>query len=99
MIGGAILPSVLHQVPLGTYLGWNITASGFFKGQVCAFAGGYVPFAKTKAQRLASQDPRLSLEERYGNQEGYVAAVRIAAEKAVRARFLHKAKHYAQQNH
>jgi hypothetical protein len=81
------VPSVLHQVPLGTYLGWNITASGFFKGQMCAFTGGYVPFAKTKAERLASQDPRLSLEERYGNQEGYVAAVRIAAEKAARERF------------
>jgi hypothetical protein len=80
--------SVLHQAPLGTYLGWNITAAGFFKGQMCAFTGGYVPFAKTKAERLASGDPRPSLEERYGNQEGYVAAVRAAAEKAVRERFL-----------
>jgi len=50
--------------------------------------GGYVPFAKTKAERLTSGDPRPSLEERYGNQEGYVAAVRAAAEKGVRARFL-----------
>jgi hypothetical protein len=85
-IGGE--PSVLHQAPLGTYLGWNITASGFFKGQVCAFAGGYVPFAKTKAERLASQDPRPSLEERYRDHDGYVAAVRAAADKAVRERFL-----------
>jgi hypothetical protein len=82
------VPSVLLQAPLGTYLGWNITASGFFKGQVCAFTGGYVPFAKTRAERLASSDPRLSLEERYENHEGYVAAVRAAAEKAVRERFL-----------
>ena len=80
--------SVLHQAPLGTYLGWNITAAGFFKGQMCAFTGGYVPFAKTKAERLASGDPRPSLEERYGNHEGYVAAVRVLAEKAVRERFL-----------
>jgi hypothetical protein len=82
------VPSVLHQAPLGTYLGWNITAEGFFKGQFCAFTGGYIPFARTKAERIASQDPRLSLEERYGNKEGYVAAVRKAAEKAVRDRFL-----------
>ena len=41
------VPSVLHQAPLGTYLGWNLTASGFFAGQGCGFAGGYVPFAKT----------------------------------------------------
>ena len=82
------VPSVLHQAPLGTYLGWNITASGFFKGQICAFTGGYVPFSKTKAERLGSGDPRPSLEERYGNQEGYISAVRAAAEKAVRDRFL-----------
>ena len=26
------VPSILHQLPLGTYLGWNVTASGFFTG-------------------------------------------------------------------
>ena len=41
------VPSVLHQAPLGTYLGWNLTAGGFFAGQGCGFAGGYVAFAKT----------------------------------------------------
>jgi hypothetical protein len=56
--------------------------------KVCAFTGGYVLFAKTMAQRLASRDPRLSLEEHHGNEDGYVAAGRIAAEKAVRERFL-----------
>jgi len=40
-----------------------------------------VPFAKTKAQRPAN-DPRLSLEERYGTHEGYVTAVRAAADNA-----------------
>ena len=82
------VPSVLHQAPLGTYLGWNIMAGGFFKGQMCEFTGGYVPFAKTKAERQASGDPRPSLEERYATQEAYVAAVRTAAEKAVRERYL-----------
>ena len=80
--------SVLHQAPLGTYLGWNITASGFFEDQRCAFVGGYVPFAQTRAQRMAANDPRPSLEERYGNQEGYLTAVRTAADKLVRERFL-----------
>jgi len=47
-----------------------------------------VPFAKTQAQRLASGDPRLSLEERYGNHDGYVAAVRAAAAGAVAKGFL-----------
>lgn len=85
-LGG--VPSVLDQAPLGTYLGWNIAASGFYKGQLCSFQGGYVPFAKTKADRIASGDPRLSLEERYPNHEGYVQKVRTAAEAAVRDRFL-----------
>jgi hypothetical protein len=85
-LGG--VPSVLFQAPLGTYLGWNITAGGFFKGQICGFSGGYVPFAKTKSEREASGDPRLSLEERYPSHEAYVALVRSAAHKAVAERFL-----------
>ena len=85
-IGG--VPSVLHQAPLGTYLGWNIRAAGFYKGQICDFTGGYVPFARTKAERLASGDPRRSLEERYGSQEGYSCLVRLIAKKEVRKRFL-----------
>lgn len=80
--------SVLHQAPLGTYLGWNIIPAGFFKAQMCAFTGGFIPFAATKAERLAAHDPRASLEERYGDQKTYVAAVRAAADKAVRERFL-----------
>ena len=80
--------SVLHQAPLGTYLGWNFTASGFFKGQGCGFAGGYVPFPKTQAERLKTGDPRLSVEERYGTLEGYVCVVERAAAQAVEDRLL-----------
>jgi len=80
--------SVLHQAPLGTYLGWNVTAGGFYQGQGCGFSGGYIPFAKTKAERMASGDPRPSLEERYGSHDAYVAKVRAAAAKLVGERFL-----------
>jgi hypothetical protein len=80
--------SVLHQAPLGSYLGWNVTAGGFAKGTGCGLVGGYVPFAKTKAERLAVGDPRLSLEERYGTHEKYVVVVRTAAAKLVHDRFL-----------
>lgn len=80
--------SVLHQAPLGTYLGWNVFAAGFYKGGNCGLAGSFIPFAKTKAERQAAGDPRLSLEERYRNHEGYVAAVRAAAARQVRDRFL-----------
>jgi hypothetical protein len=82
------VPSVLHQAPLGTYLGWNVAARGFFKGQICGFQGGYIPFAATAAERVAAGDPRPSLEERYGALEGYVCVVRRAAVRAVAERFL-----------
>jgi hypothetical protein len=88
-LGG--VPTVLRDAPLGTYLGWNITAGPanatydgrpFHAGQVCNYIGGLVPFAITKAQRLANNDPRLSLQERYGTHAGYVAAVTAAANNA-----------------
>jgi hypothetical protein len=88
-LGG--VPVVLRDAPLGTYLGWNVTAGGarpFHEGQICDYAGGMIPFAKTKAEREAAGDPRLSLEERYQDHAGYVAAVRAAAAKAVAAGFL-----------
>ncbi|HZE10700.1 MAG TPA: alpha/beta hydrolase domain-containing protein, partial [Burkholderiales bacterium] len=47
-----------------------------------------LPFAKTREERQASGDPRLSLEERYQDHAGYVAAARSAAAKAVAAGFL-----------
>jgi len=79
-LGG--VPTVLRDAPLGTYLGWNITAAGFHKGQVCNYVGGYIPFATTLAERQATGDPRLSLVERYGDHAGYVAAVTQAANNA-----------------
>ena len=87
-LGG--VPVVLREAPLGTYLGWNITASGFFKGMECNYGGGMIPFAKTKGERMANGDPRLSLEERYTNHAGYVAAVKKAADKAMTQGFLLK---------
>jgi hypothetical protein len=73
---------------LGTYLGWNVTAQGSFKGRECGLNGAFVPFATTKAEREASGDPRPSLEERYSTHAGYVAAVKRAADRNVRDRFL-----------
>ena len=85
-LGG--VPTVLRAAPLGTYLGWNVVADGFHKGKLCNYAGGMIPFAETRAQRMASGDPRLSLEERYETHAGYVEAVKVAAAKAVAEKFL-----------
>jgi hypothetical protein len=85
-LGG--VPVVLRDAPLGTYLGWNIVASGFHQGKICNYAAGMVPFARTKAERMANNDPRLSLEERYRDHAGYVDAVKAAAARAVSEGFL-----------
>jgi hypothetical protein len=82
------VPVVLREAPLGTYMGWNVTAEGFHAGQLCNYAGGMIPFAKTKAERMANEDPRPSLEERYGSHDGYVQKVKAAAQKIVAAGFL-----------
>lgn len=80
--------SPLHQAPLGTYLGWNLARGGIFDQEICGFQGGYIPFAVTRDQRERAADPRPSLEERYGTQEGYVCVVERAADQLVRERFL-----------
>src|SRR3954467_5403528 len=85
-LGG--VPTVLRDAPLGTYLGWNITAAGFHQGQVCNYIGGMIPFARTLADRMLAGDPRLSLEERYRDHAGYVAVVTEAANNAVAQRYL-----------
>ncbi len=95
------LPTVLGEAPLGTYVGWNLATTGWYGpnasngpgsvGQVFAGAGnsgGYWPFWDTKVTRQAANDPRLSLEERYGTHAGYVCVVTAAANEAVQQRFL-----------
>jgi hypothetical protein len=80
--------SVLHQAPLGTYTAWNPTAEGPLQGNEASLAAGYIPFALTKAERKATKDPRKSVEERYGSQEGYDCVVQLAARREVRKRLL-----------
>jgi hypothetical protein len=68
-------------------VGWNVRA-GFRAPDLCSLSGSFVPFAETKAERLASGDSRKSLEERYKDHDGFVKAVRKAAKKLVHERFL-----------
>jgi hypothetical protein len=76
------------RVPLGTNAGWNVRAPGRREGNLCGLSGSFIPFATTKAERLASGDPRKSLEERYKDHEGYVKAVSKAAKKLMHEGFL-----------
>jgi len=70
-------------------MGWNIRNEKHRpQDSMCSLTGTYAPFATTKAERLAIGDPRPSLEERYGDHDGFVDAVTKAAHELVRARFL-----------
>lgn len=72
-------------VPLGTNTGWNYTSVLGRIDQAGLF-GSYFPLAKTAA--LRGSDPRPSLQERYTDQAGYVAAVTAAANDLVAKRFM-----------
>ena len=78
-IGGVRLPDV--EVPLATATGWALRAKDAGgAGELCYLDGSYIPFAKTKAERDANHDGRLSLEERYRDKTDYVGQVAHSAE-------------------
>ncbi|HZA50968.1 MAG TPA: alpha/beta hydrolase domain-containing protein [Myxococcaceae bacterium] len=75
------------RVPLGTNMGWNVRVAPRAP-DLCGLTGSYVPFAATRAERLANGDSRLSLEERYKSHAGFVMAVEKAAKHVVKERFM-----------
>jgi len=50
--------------------------------------GSTHPFARTSAERTASQDSRPSLDERYANRDAYVAVAREHALRLADQRYL-----------
>jgi len=84
-VAGVRLPDV--TVPLATYTGWALR-SGAQAGDGCEGSGQYIPFAKTKAERTANGDPRLSIEERYPRFSAYSDAVRKAIDDLVARRLM-----------
>lgn len=75
-----------QAVPLGTFTGWNVYRG--VETDLCDRDGAYLPFAKTKAEREANGDTRLSLEERYGSRGAYAARIKAAADELVANRLL-----------
>ena len=59
---GVVIPE--GAVPLST-MGKAIRGPGFAEGELCSANGAWMPFPKTKTDRLAQGDSRLSIEERY----------------------------------
>jgi Alpha/beta hydrolase domain len=80
--------SVFLQVPIGTYTGWNPGRKDRFENGQCNLQGSFIPFAPTRTERLAMDDSRPSLEERYPTKDAYVTAIKTTAESLVMQRFL-----------
>src|SRR2546423_2445605 len=86
-LGGVRLPEV--AVPLATYTGWNPRdPKTGAADQPADFAGSFIPFPKTKAERQRTNDPRLSIEERYGDREHYLEQVKQAANELMKSGYL-----------
>jgi uncharacterized protein YcaQ len=47
--------------------------------EAIAFIGSFIPFARTKAERLKAKDPRPSIEERYHDKQEYLDKIAAAA--------------------
>ncbi|MBV8358748.1 MAG: hypothetical protein JO189_12530 [Deltaproteobacteria bacterium] len=84
-VPGIRIPAI--AVPRGTYTGWNLRRQGFAEGEL-VLLGSYFPFAATKAERLASGDPRPSLEERYPTKDDYLNKIAQAADELRNMRLL-----------
>lgn len=81
--------SVDLRVPLATYTGWNQRTPEIGSPDVLFdMVGSLIPFARTKAEREKSGDPRPSIEERFSGREDYITKVKAAATDLVRQRFL-----------
>ena len=84
-VAGIRLPDV--TAPLATYTGWSLRA-GAQANDGCEGTGQMIGFPRTKAERIASGDPRLSIEERYPTAEAYTAAAKQAIDDLVARRLL-----------
>ena len=84
---GIRLPEL--AVPLATYTGWNLRDPKIGAAEaIQSMVGSFIPFAKTKAERESSHDPRASIEERYKGREDYLNKVESAAKPLVEQRLL-----------
>ncbi|MGY3265785.1 hypothetical protein ACVWZN_001858 [Lysobacter sp. HA35] len=79
----------MSSVPLGTFTAWDWKSPQLEKfGFISGLNGAFIPFARTRAERLAADDPRLSIEERYGDRQGFMKAATASIDNAISKRFL-----------
>jgi hypothetical protein len=84
---GIRLPEL--RFPLATYMGWNLRSPSIgAPTEQYPLIGSMVPFPRTRAEREKSGDPRLSIEERYKDEQEYLGKIEAAARELAKQRFL-----------
>ncbi len=79
---GVRLPD--QVTPLATYAGWNLRDAKIgAPDAMLDMVGSMIPFARTRAEREKSGDPRPSIAERYASREEYLRKVEAAAQPLV----------------
>jgi hypothetical protein len=85
---GTLLPPEV-AVPLATYTGWNLRRKDVgAEGELASLMGSYIPFPRTRAERLKSGDPRRSIEERYTSFHAYRVAFGSTLDALAARRYL-----------
>ncbi len=86
-VAGIRMPEL--TVPLATYTGWNLFNDRSGPPDVLSsMQGSYIPLARTAADRKRTNDPRLSIEERYRDKDHYVGLISKAAQALIDQGFL-----------
>jgi hypothetical protein len=86
-VAGVRLPDL--RVPLATHTGWTMRHADIGgAGHFIPLLGAALPFPATAADRQATGDPRLSIEERYRSREGYLERVHQAVRDLIAEGFL-----------
>ena len=85
-IAGIRFPAI--EVPRATHTGWATRALAYAGTDLCDASGQRIEFPQTKAERLKTKDPRLSIAERYPTDEDYMRRLTNAARALKNQRFL-----------
>jgi Alpha/beta hydrolase domain len=84
---GIRMPEI--QVPLASYTGWNLRSPKIgAPDQLYTQAGSWIPFPVNKTERERSNDPRLSIKERYPTKQDYLDKITAAAQQLVKEGYL-----------
>jgi hypothetical protein len=86
-VGGIRFP--IQAVPLATITGWQFRAERVGAPNVLvSMDGAYIPFPLTRAERESTDDPRLSIEERYAGRADYLARIEEVGNRLAQERLL-----------